>query len=161
MYIIIFIIIIILFLIKKSNNLLPVNNNLNINEDENNDKLNYNFNYNSINNSNINDPYLLGLNSDIERFVETKKRFNYNYNYETIGIDNPFGEDIHFNKPNDQTIKDTYDNLILDYKKINEQKEIINNKDYITKYKNESLLNDGNLGNGIFANDINNNYSLI
>ena len=148
MYIIIFIIIILLFFsIKKSNNLLQVNNNLNINKNENKKyyKLNYNFNYNLINNSNKNDPYLLGLNSDIERFVETKKIFNYYYNYETIGIDNPFGEDIQFNKPNDQTIKDTYDNLILDYKKINELK----------------LINDTNLDTDIFANDISNNYSII
>ena len=127
------------------------------------DNTNYylkNNNLKNKNNLNI-DPYLLGLNGDIERFIETKKRFNYDINNQMIEIDDPFKS---INNPNDLTIKETYDNLVVDYKKLNNEKKDIDLPNYTNDLainNNNTNLFDTSLPNNISAYDELNNLNYI
>jgi hypothetical protein len=78
-----------------------------------------------------------------------------------IEIDDPFKS---INNPNDLTIKETYDNLVVDYKKLNNEKKDIDLPNYTNDLainNNNTNLFDTSLPNNISAYDELNNLNYI
>ena len=145
--IVIFIIIIIIF--KKSKNNLISNN-----------KINYDLNQTLIDSETIKnkkllnyDHYNIGIDNGVDRFFNTKSEFDYKQFNQIIDNGNLYNKNI----------KEVYDDLTTDYKKINKKKEILEENNEITIYKDESIENGGIIinknNNELFAFDKISNYS--
>jgi hypothetical protein len=102
-----------------------------------------------------NDLYNQGINNDIDRYLDIKSKFDYSYNNEDIT------EKLEINNLNDHKIKDFYDNLITDYKKNTEKKNIILINDNEIIYENEKSENNGKINDNLSAFDKLDDFSEI
>ena len=152
---IILIFILIFFLIKTSNNNLMSNN------DNKQYKINYDLNQTLIDSKSIKekkkllnyDHYNIGIDNDVDRFLNTKSEFDYGH----------FNQIVENGNLHNKNIKKVYDDLITDYKKINKKKEILEDNNEIIIYKDENIENGGIItdknNNELFAFDQIINYS--
>jgi len=76
-----------------------------------------------------------GIDNNVDRFINTKSEYDYN--------NKQLNQIINSSELQNKNIKEVYDNLITDFRKVNKKKEINQEKDNIIYYKDESILNGG------------------